>query len=121
MSLIRFCRISRSRELTFVILTFFLASFFYLTYSKRILLRANPIFPDKSVKVLTSTCFDNVSGDSIDPQVNVIYVVTPTYSRREQTAEMTRLGQTLLHVKNLIWIVAEDSKTCSKPVQKILK
>lgn len=31
----------------------------------------------------------------------VIYFVTPTYPRREQIAELTRLGQTLMHVRNL--------------------
>jgi beta-1,3-glucuronyltransferase len=37
-------------------------------------------------------------------------VITPTYPRYAQIAELTRLGQTLQHVQNLIWIVAEDAK-----------
>jgi len=50
-----------------------------------------------------------------------IYFVTPTYPRREQVAELTRLSQTLLHVKNLHWILAEDSHQCSTLIPSILK
>uniref|UniRef100_A0A182M4K6 Galactosylgalactosylxylosylprotein 3-beta-glucuronosyltransferase n=1 Tax=Anopheles culicifacies TaxID=139723 RepID=A0A182M4K6_9DIPT len=43
----------------------------------------------------------------------MIYFVTPTYPRREQIAEITRLGQTLMHVPRLHWIVADDTSSCS--------
>lgn len=49
-----------------------------------------------------------------------IYVITPTYPRREQIAELTRLGQTLLLVKRLHWVVAEDSPVCSPLVAALL-
>jgi beta-1,3-glucuronyltransferase len=39
-----------------------------------------------------------------------LYLITPTYPRYEQIAELTRLGQTLQHVQNIVWIVAEDAK-----------
>uniref|UniRef100_A0A182SKX6 galactosylgalactosylxylosylprotein 3-beta-glucuronosyltransferase n=1 Tax=Anopheles maculatus TaxID=74869 RepID=A0A182SKX6_9DIPT len=39
----------------------------------------------------------------------MIYFVTPTYPRREQIAEIIRLGQTLMHVPRLHWIVADDT------------
>ncbi|KAM3920071.1 galactosylgalactosylxylosylprotein 3-beta-glucuronosyltransferase 3 [Leptodactylus fuscus] len=39
----------------------------------------------------------------------VIYVVTPTYSRPHQRAELTRLCQTLLLVPALHWILVEDA------------
>ncbi|KAM8880780.1 galactosylgalactosylxylosylprotein 3-beta-glucuronosyltransferase 3 [Synchiropus splendidus] len=38
-----------------------------------------------------------------------IFVITPTYARLVQKAELTRLSQTLLHVPHLHWIVVEDS------------
>uniref|UniRef100_A0A182IPX0 Galactosylgalactosylxylosylprotein 3-beta-glucuronosyltransferase n=1 Tax=Anopheles atroparvus TaxID=41427 RepID=A0A182IPX0_ANOAO len=43
----------------------------------------------------------------------MIYFVTPTYPRREQIAEIIRLGQTLMHVPRLHWIVADDTASCS--------
>ena len=33
---------------------------------------------------------------------------------------MTRLGQTLLHIKNVVWIVAEDTQECTPLVESIL-
>ncbi|MEQ2187725.1 hypothetical protein GOODEAATRI_007530, partial [Goodea atripinnis] len=38
-----------------------------------------------------------------------IFVITPTYVRLVQKAELTRLSQTFLHVPQLHWIVVEDS------------
>ncbi|XP_058481657.1 galactosylgalactosylxylosylprotein 3-beta-glucuronosyltransferase 3 isoform X3 [Solea solea] len=38
-----------------------------------------------------------------------IFVITPTYARLVQKAELTRLSQTFLHVPQLHWIVVEDS------------
>ncbi|XP_016955854.1 galactosylgalactosylxylosylprotein 3-beta-glucuronosyltransferase P isoform X2 [Drosophila biarmipes] len=38
-----------------------------------------------------------------------LYIITPTYRRPEQLAELTRLGYTLKHVANLLWLVIEDA------------
>ena len=38
-----------------------------------------------------------------------IYVITPTYSRPVQKAELTRLATVFVMVPNLHWIVVEDS------------
>lgn len=45
-------------------------------------------------------------------QLPVIYFVTPTYPRREQIPELTRLAHTLLHVPRLHWLVANDHERC---------
>lgn len=37
-----------------------------------------------------------------------IHLITPTYARLTQKADMTRLLYTLLHVDNLHWIIVED-------------
>jgi len=50
----------------------------------------------------------------------VIYVITPTYQRVEQIAELLRLGQTLLHIPSLHWIVVEDSISLSPNVAELL-
>ncbi|XP_056298309.1 galactosylgalactosylxylosylprotein 3-beta-glucuronosyltransferase 3 isoform X4 [Pseudoliparis swirei] len=43
------------------------------------------------------------------PAKPTIFVITPTYARLVQKAELTRLSQTFLHVPQLHWIVVEDS------------
>ncbi|KAK6166626.1 hypothetical protein SNE40_023274 [Patella caerulea] len=50
-----------------------------------------------------------------------IYAITPTYTRLEQKAELTRLSQTLLHIPNFHWIVIEDATTKTELVTKFLK
>lgn len=42
-----------------------------------------------------------------------IYFITPTYPRREQIPELTRLGQTLMHVPKIHWIIADDHTECN--------
>jgi len=41
--------------------------------------------------------------------VPIIYVITPTYTRPVQKAELTRLQNTLKHVPSLHWILVEDA------------
>lgn len=60
----------------------------------------------------------NVETDS--NELPTIYFVTPTYPRREQIAEITRLGQTLMHVPNLHWIVADDVDSCNSYLDTLL-
>ncbi|KAM7377473.1 hypothetical protein PAMA_013996 [Pampus argenteus] len=45
----------------------------------------------------------------VKPPLPTIFVITPTYARLVQKAELTRLSQTFLHVPQLHWIVVEDS------------
>lgn len=49
-----------------------------------------------------------------------IYIITPTFARLVQKAELTRLSQTLLHVKNLHWIVVEDAAAKTPLVTDLL-
>lgn len=50
-----------------------------------------------------------------------IHVITPTYSRPVQKAELTRLANTLLHVPNLHWILVEDSQRTTTSVVRLLQ
>ena len=81
------------------------------------------LYPDDS-EVFTQTCGDSMSSldimDHVDRRNSVIYFITPTYGRREQVAELTRLSQTLLHINNLVWIIAEDSRNCTSVVSGAL-
>ncbi|XP_063326231.1 galactosylgalactosylxylosylprotein 3-beta-glucuronosyltransferase 3 [Pelmatolapia mariae] len=43
------------------------------------------------------------------PSLPTIFVITPTYARLVQKAELTRMSQTFLHVPRLHWILVEDS------------
>ncbi|KAM9301943.1 galactosylgalactosylxylosylprotein 3-beta-glucuronosyltransferase 3 [Gastrophryne carolinensis] len=51
----------------------------------------------------------------------IIYVVTPTYARPHQRAELTRLSQTLLLVPSLHWILVEDSAAPTAAVTDLLR
>lgn len=60
------------------------------------------------------------TGINADDEMPTIYFVTPTYPRREQIAELTRLGQTLMHIPNLHWIVADDIDACNTHLDALL-
>uniref|UniRef100_A0A0A9W6K2 Galactosylgalactosylxylosylprotein 3-beta-glucuronosyltransferase n=2 Tax=Lygus hesperus TaxID=30085 RepID=A0A0A9W6K2_LYGHE len=55
-----------------------------------------------------------------DPELPVIYTITPTYARPVQKAELTRLSQTLMHISNLHWIVIEDAPKPTPLVENLL-
>lgn len=51
----------------------------------------------------------------------VIYLITPTHARLEQKAELTRLSHTLMLVRNIHWIVIEDSEAKTQLVDNFLR
>ena len=76
-----------------------------------------PIFPPPELEE-TSVCSTSTTAPS--SSLPTIYFITPTYPRREQVAELTRLGQTLLLAANIHWVIAEDSASCSPLVAALL-
>lgn len=50
-----------------------------------------------------------------------LYIITPTYRRPEQLAEITRLGYTLKHVRNLFWLIVEDAESRTESVTRLLR
>nr|XP_018910081.1 PREDICTED: galactosylgalactosylxylosylprotein 3-beta-glucuronosyltransferase P-like isoform X1 [Bemisia tabaci] len=56
-----------------------------------------------------------------DPNLPMLYIITPTYRRPEQIAELTRLAQTLMHVKNIHWLVIEDATQKTWQVTQLLE
>ena len=73
-----------------------------------------PIYPPTSAEH-TELCDVNSNINN-----NTIYFITPTYPRREQVAELTRLSQTLILAGNVHWVIAEDAPSCSPLVSNIL-
>ena len=56
------------------------------------------------------------------PSANTtIFIITPTYTRLEQKAELTRLCHTFSLLQNVIWIVVEDSEEVTPLVDDFLK
>lgn len=50
-----------------------------------------------------------------------IYIVTPTYTRPTQLADLTRLANTLRLVPNVHWLVSEDSNSITIAVTELLE
>ena len=62
----------------------------------------------------------NYRMENVSSQLPYIYVITPTYTRLVQKADLTRLSQTLRLVHNLHWILVEDSKEKTELVTNFL-
>ncbi|XP_021201548.3 galactosylgalactosylxylosylprotein 3-beta-glucuronosyltransferase I [Helicoverpa armigera] len=69
----------------------------------------------------TRPAFQCQFNAEVSPYLPVIYGITPTYVRLAQKADLTRLSQTLMHVKNFHWVVIEDSLEKTKLVANLLK
>ena len=79
---------------------------------------------DKSIArgtVFLHPCSSSFVEDEVNDAEEVeVFVITPTFPRHEQEAELTRLGQTLMLAGNLTWIVVEDSQVVSSKLRNIL-
>lgn len=51
----------------------------------------------------------------------MLYVITPTFPKPIQIAELTALGNSLKNVKNITWIVVEDSHEFTEPITRFLR
>ncbi|XP_001946469.1 galactosylgalactosylxylosylprotein 3-beta-glucuronosyltransferase I isoform X1 [Acyrthosiphon pisum] len=58
--------------------------------------------------------------DKWQPNIPVIYAITPTYKRPVQKAELTRLSNTFRLVNNFHWIIVEDSEMKTSLVANLL-
>lgn len=76
---------------------------------------------ERELKQLYPEHTDSILRKYTSPELPVIYLITPTYARPVQKAELTRLSQTLLLVKGLHWIVIEDAAKPTDLVRNLLK
>jgi len=84
--------------------------------------RKLPLFPsEKEIKKGFCSSSMKFQARRYNPKLPILYIVTPTYTRREQVIEMTRLSHTLLHIDNVIWVIGEDSESCSDLVGDLLQ
>ncbi|XP_056645230.1 galactosylgalactosylxylosylprotein 3-beta-glucuronosyltransferase P-like [Diorhabda sublineata] len=74
---------------------------------------------DFSRKLQQVPCYNTATTDVSD--LPPLYIITPTYRRPEQIAELTRLSHTLMLVPNLTWLVIEDAYKTNDLVEEILK
>ncbi len=49
-----------------------------------------------------------------------IYIITPTYKRWTQKADLVRMCMTLMHVPSVHWIIVEDSDHQTRLVNRLL-
>lgn len=75
-----------------------------------------------------SPCYDGQKGFAArqlvkpnNDHIPTIYIVTPTYARHVQKAELTRLSHTFLLVPKIHWILVEDSDRATKLVSAFVE
>ena len=81
----------------------------------------NLMVTERELKRLYPERTDAILRRYSQPDLPRIYVITPTYTRPVQKAELTRLINTFLHVKALHWIVIEDADSRSVLVENLLR
>lgn len=69
---------------------------------------------------LNTSKFNVVTTAENASSLPVIYMITPTYARPTQKADLIRLCFTLMHVPMLHWIIVEDSVVRTKLVERLL-
>ena len=77
--------------------------------------------PDKDIVEVVRTEYVYTRPPPWSDVLPTIHVITPTYSRPVQKAELTRLANTFLHVPNLHWILVEDSQRQTPLVNQLLR
>ena len=82
---------------------------------------------DTALRISISRCLQEDTHEKLAQKgtttlvsLPMLYVITPTYSRSTQMADLTRLSQALQGVPNLTWIVVEDSRRKTQKVEMLL-
>lgn len=78
------------------------------------------VFVTSSVNQSGATKLEPADNGNVTSFLPVIYMITPTYARLTQKADLLRLCFTLMHVPKLHWIVVEDSDYLTMLVKQLL-
>lgn len=93
-----------------------LVVYFMLLFSGPVTTTTSTAFP-----VVVTSWLGEYGVEGMQSDLPILYVITPTYRRPEQIPELTRLGQTLMHVPKLHWLVADDATSVNQQVVDYLK
>ena len=74
----------------------------------------------RKILAMSTTSLQPIVHNSSMLSLPIIYMITPTYARWTQKADLSRLCFTLMHIPNLHWIVVEDAEAKSDLVRKII-
>ncbi|XP_053545385.1 galactosylgalactosylxylosylprotein 3-beta-glucuronosyltransferase 1-like [Bombina bombina] len=80
-----------------------------------------PISEEELLETISSLPLGFSADKVASRPLPIIFVITPTYTRIVQKAELTRMANTLRHVPALHWIVVEDSKNKTPLVTNFLR
>lgn len=81
----------------------------------------NSAYENPQPKDTSSSSGSSFRLPAAPPSLKPIYIITPTFRRPEQLAEITRLGNTLRNVQNVYWLVVEDANVTTVAVTKLLQ
>ena len=83
---------------------------------------------DAALRISISKCWQEDTPGKLERDMTatrtvslpMVYVITPTYARPTQMADLTRLSQALQGVPNVTWILVEDSGRKTQKVERLL-
>ena len=86
------------------------------------------IMIDAALRVTITRCLQEDTTGKLEKSTTtttmeslpMVYVITPTYARATQMADLTRLSQALEGVPNVTWILVEDSRRKTQKVERLL-
>ena len=87
------------------------------------MLLLKPLQPSLGRRFIKLVCIKSLFFLHMSPasqQEPVIYLITATYQRQSQKADLVSLCHTLKHVPSLVWIVVENSASQSPVIRAVL-
>jgi hypothetical protein len=106
------------RKIYIVLIVYFTNKYFYIVDGSVPKLRTVHDIGFQNRKLLVP--MENMQNPIEHKTLPTIFIITPTYKRVTQLADMTRLSNTLRNVKEIHWIVIEDGNKTSEVIENLL-